>query len=340
VATERSIQEHLWAIVLAGGEGERLRPLTQKWLGCHCPKQYCTFVGSRSMLQHTLDRTYEIVPPDRVLTVVSCDHMKWLEASTTMGISGPVIRQPANLDTGPGVFLPVTYILAADPSATVLIFPSDHFIFPRGRFLSHVTQLVALANRYTEQIVVIGAKPDRAETDYGWIEPGQACAPVAADDLEKASRWVTGFWEKPSADEAQAFLEMGYLWNTMIMAAAVKTLWRFGNRYLPEMMSRFELLLSALEDASTGSSREDHTQAVLSEIYRGLRPQNFSRGLLQRAAEHTVVAAMDDVDWDDWGRPVRIVESLARIGRRPAFSIDYLAKGDETDVQNKAFANA
>ena len=59
-----------WAIVLAGGEGERLRPQIKGWLGYHCPKQYCTFVGRRSMLQHTLDRAKQLVPADRIITVM------------------------------------------------------------------------------------------------------------------------------------------------------------------------------------------------------------------------------------------------------------------------------
>ena len=53
----------LWSVILAGGEGQRMRALIQRWLGSHKPKQYCTFVGNRSMFQHTLDRTDMLTPP-------------------------------------------------------------------------------------------------------------------------------------------------------------------------------------------------------------------------------------------------------------------------------------
>ena len=59
-----SEKDNLWSIVLAGGEGERLKPFVQKWLGRHKPKQYCTFIGTRSMFQHTLDRADQITDPN------------------------------------------------------------------------------------------------------------------------------------------------------------------------------------------------------------------------------------------------------------------------------------
>src|SRR6185295_10518614 len=73
---------NLWSIVLAGGEGERLRPLLQQWLGHHRPKQYCTFVGTRSMLQHTLDRLAPLSGPENRITVVMRSHLA--EASTQL----------------------------------------------------------------------------------------------------------------------------------------------------------------------------------------------------------------------------------------------------------------
>jgi hypothetical protein len=68
------LDRNVWTIVLAGGEGERLRPLITRWLGVHRPKQYCTFVGSRSMLRHTLDRAERLTGVERTLVVVARQH--------------------------------------------------------------------------------------------------------------------------------------------------------------------------------------------------------------------------------------------------------------------------
>jgi len=128
-------------------------------------------------------------------------------------------------------------------------------------------------------------------------------------------------------------MEMGCLWNTMIMAVKVKTLWQLGKQYFPEMMRHFEVLRSALLNDSDG----ERSEAALFDIYAKLTPQNFSRGLLQRAVAQTVVMPMDDVEWDDWGRPERIIDSLARIGRRPTFSPEIL---NRRGARTTTFANA
>lgn len=69
-----SLTGRLWSVILAGGEGERMRSLIEQWLGSHKPKQYCTFVGTRSMLQHTVDRAASLTPPIRTVAVVAREH--------------------------------------------------------------------------------------------------------------------------------------------------------------------------------------------------------------------------------------------------------------------------
>ncbi|HUG44848.1 MAG TPA: sugar phosphate nucleotidyltransferase, partial [Acidobacteriota bacterium] len=99
-----------WAIVLAGGEGKRLRPLIEDLFGAPIPKQYCTFCGTRSMLQHTVDRAAKIVDPNRILTVVGNGHRRFL----TEEMPGRLIEQPAPRETAPGVFLPASYAMSQD----------------------------------------------------------------------------------------------------------------------------------------------------------------------------------------------------------------------------------
>jgi mannose-1-phosphate guanylyltransferase len=90
----------VWSLVLAGGNGERLGPLVQRWLGRHKPKQYCTFIGSRSMLQHTLDRSDRIIPAEQRVTIIARDHAEEAHPHLLSRTPGQVVLQPANRDTG------------------------------------------------------------------------------------------------------------------------------------------------------------------------------------------------------------------------------------------------
>lgn len=296
-----------WSIVLAGGRGERLASFTERWLGRPVPKQYCAFVGGRSMLQHTLDRASRISSTEDIVTVVAREHAGYWRSQVGGGLASGVVTQPVNRDTAAGIFLPLARVRAMDPRATVAIFPSDHFIYPETRFVAAVETALRAAEELRERLVLLGVRPDGPEPDYGWIFRGRELI-----DLEgRGVHAVRSFLEKPSAEDARAAREQGALWNTMIMAARVETLWRLGWRYLPQIMFRFESYVEAI-----GTKVED---AALTSIYADMPNRNFSSDLLQRARSEVAAIELEGVVWSDWGRAERIVETLARLGKRPAW---------------------
>ncbi|RPH78882.1 MAG: hypothetical protein EHM80_09190 [Nitrospiraceae bacterium] len=301
--------DQLWSIILAGGEGTRLRALVHRWLGRPKPKQYCAFVGTRSMFQHTLDRASRLTPPARMVTVVAHHHRHDALAQLDGRGDSTVLFQPANRDTAAGVFLPLTYIRARAPQATVVLFPSDHFVYPEDRFLEAVRRAVRIAESRPDRVVMLGVAPDRLELDYGWIQPGQPLA----DPPEEPAQAVRSFLEKPRAAQADAALRTGALWNTLVLAANVERLWALGRQCLPDMMPRFEQLSQAIGGPAEGRA--------LDAIYRDMPTKNFSSDLLQRVPEQLAVVELTGVLWSDWGKPEGITETLRRIDRRPAFPL-------------------
>ncbi len=310
-----------WAIVLSGGEGERLRAMTERWLGTHRPKQYCTFVGSRTMLEHTLDRAVQLVGADRVVTVIGRGHRAFVDEST---MPGKVIEQPVNLDTAPGILLGMAYVEAHEPGATTVIFPSDHFISPEERFIQHVDRAALLAERLTDRLILLGAYPDRPETEFGWIEPGDGADSWSWSSRQMAHE-VVSFREKPTSMDAIDCFARGFLWNTMIMAARLPLLRTLTQAYLPHLASRFEKIRRFWATASpTAPSFIEREALTLIEAYQGLPRANFSHSILQRCPQATVVLPMGDVEWSDWGKPERIGETLQRLSKTAAVPLEYL----------------
>jgi mannose-1-phosphate guanylyltransferase len=307
----RAERSGLWSIVLAGGEGQRVRPLVERWLKRHQPKQYCAFMGRRSMLEHTLERADIMVAPEKHRIVINRAHADYALPQLSDRPDSSIIMQPANRDTAAGVFLPLTYIRAVDPTATVLLFPSDHFVYPAVQFVEAVSTAVEAA-RATGRLVLLGAQPDAPEPEYGWIFPATTLGRFGGRPV----RSVRSFVEKPSSELAARAFENGGLWNTLVAAVKLETLWALGRREMPDLVAGFEWF-----GAEIGGQREHD---ALEALYRTVPARNFSSDLLAHAAGETAVLELEGVIWSDWGKPERIVETARRMGRSPAFPLECL----------------
>jgi mannose-1-phosphate guanylyltransferase len=297
----------VWTVVLAGGDGERLRPLTERWLGRHVPKQYCTFVGTRSMLEHTLDRALQLSVPERVVTVVARSHAGLGIRPHPALTGGTVVMQPENRDTAPGVFLALSCVRAADPEASVVILPSDHFVHPEDVFVTQIRDALDISMTCS-RLVVLGVKPHGLELEYGWIQPGD---PVAGDGHRRVHA-VEAFVEKPTAAVAERIRGRGALWNTMVAASSLRRLWDLGRRHVPDIVRAFHRFTAFI-----GTRQEPE---VLNDMYRTMPRRNFSADFLQHLGDELAVAEVNGVTWSDWGSAERIVETIRRLGKRPAFA--------------------
>ncbi len=302
-----------YGVVLAGGAGDRLRPVSDPWGSERPPKQFCTFTGTRSLLQHTLDRVKTVVPQNNVFTVINNGQERFLAESLSCAPPGRILTQPVDRGTAAAVLLPLTAIFERDPDAAVMIFPCDHFVYPEGRFLEYVVAAYRLCRRFRQSLVVLGASPTGPETDYGWIVTEDQVANGTSPLLQ-----VGRFIERPSPDEAKRMLRLGGFWSTMVVAARARTLWDLGWKVLPDVMRHFDTLRGVLHAIRTGLVDRDQEQLAVDQLYQRIGATSFSRDFLQRAPESTLVFPMHDVQWSDWGRAKRVVASLRQLGLRAA----------------------
>jgi mannose-1-phosphate guanylyltransferase len=296
-----------WAIVLAGGEGTRLRSLTREVCGDERPKQYASLVGADSLLAQTLKRTQPLVPPERTVVVSQERHVPWLAGEIRPDCRQKVLLQPENRDTAAGVLLPVYWIASQDPDATVAVFPSDHFVLEDGAFRAHVAEVVTFVERHPDRIVLLGARATEADPEYGWIEPGDAVGSTPAGPISTVAR----FREKPAPRAAAACLARGWLWNTFVFVARARTLMSVADVLLPELHRSLTAAASFF-----GTPRE---RWAIRQAYANLPRHNFSVRVLQAGLPFLAVSTLPSLTWSDLGTPQRLFALLRALKMAPAW---------------------
>jgi mannose-1-phosphate guanylyltransferase len=286
----------LWVVVLAGGDGTRLAPLTRMLYGRPVPKQFATLVGDCSLLQQTLLRARALAPWGRILVVVNERHSDVARRQCDAVGRPRLVVQPENLGTAPGLLLALAHLRAAHATGRILVMPSDHFVRRPETFVGWLGDLTTADDGAGEGILLVGARPDGPQTDYGWIVPG---APLTSEP--PPVHQVVRFVEKPHHDLACTLMRDGGVWNTFILLGDADAFWTAIARYLPHHVTRFADLARAV--GSPGIS------AALRTTYRQLPPASLSVEVLERARRLRVAVA-PPCGWSDWGTPDRVVESL------------------------------
>jgi len=304
----------MWAVVLAGGEGCRLKPLVRRLFGDDRPKQYVPLLGPTSLLRATLGRVGRLVPVERTLVVSQYDHSRYLDRELDDFAAPHVLLQPENRGTGTAVLFAAHAIRRLDPDAVVAVFPSDHYIREEDTFLAHVSEVTAFVERHPERLILLGARPTAPEPEYGWVRPG---APLGETSDGPICR-VQGFLEKPEPESAQRCMSSGWLWNTFAFVTSLATLLDAGHEYLPDVDDRLNLI------AAFSGSR--HESWAVRQAYSLIPSRDFSRGVLERCPSWLGVSRLPDLMWSDLGTPRRVVGVASRLPVRPT----WLAPGRRT----------
>jgi mannose-1-phosphate guanylyltransferase len=304
----------LWAVVLAGGEGTRLRPLVRHLCGDERPKQFSPLLGARTLLRQTLDRVGLLIPPERTVVVTLQAHARYLERELGEKLPRPhVLSQPESRGTAAGILLAAQWVETRDPGATLVCFPSDHLVLEEAAFMEHVGELAAFVDREPRPIVLLGAPPSQPETEYGWIEPGEPVGWTGQGPVHAIQR----FREKPSKEAAEALLRRGSLWNTFVFAARAAVLLSAGRECAPALYDR----LAALRAFAGG----EHERWAVRQAYALAPTVDFSRSILEACPQMLAVSKLPGLTWCDLGSPERVVTMLTRLGVSTPWLATYTA---------------
>jgi mannose-1-phosphate guanylyltransferase len=283
-----------WAIVLAAGEGQRLRKLTTDRCGRSTPKQFCSLDGGPSLLEHALERARSVADAERIVTIVAAEQREHWEATLECLPAENVIVQPANRGTAAGVLLPLLAVLKRDPDAHIAILPSDQYADDERTLRGALVRALDFVYDDAEIVTLLGITPDADVSDYGWILPAPGDGPL---------RRIWRFVEKPERPLATELLQRGALWNSFLLAAQGRALLALYKRRLPALLERLHAA-----DPKDGFS--------LRRLYDGLETSDFSRDLLQGSESRLRLVSTPPCGWTDLGTPQRVAECLR--ARTPA----------------------
>ena len=290
------------AIILAGGQGTRLRLLIKRILGHDAPKQFCRIVGDASMLERTRRRVALAIPPEQTLIVVTKTHQSFYAPLLAEVPAGWIVEQPRDRGTAAAVLYALLRSLKFTPTASIAIFPSDHCVTDDAAFMRHVDLAFDGVRARPDLLVLLGITPDGPEVDYCWIEMGERIAQYF--QLFRIKR----FWQKPSAKLATNLWHSGCLWNSFIMVGRISTILDLLIRALPELYTPFASIKSEIGAISEVEALE--------RVYIDMPSINLSEEVLARCPELLTVLPVNGVRWSNLGEPDRLIAVLRDAGLR------------------------
>jgi len=274
---------HAYAVVLAGGYGERFWPAST----AAKPKQLLSLLGDRTMLEMAVDRLEGLIPVERVLVLTSEDLVAPTQAATPGLPEGNVIGEPMRRDTAAAVALAAAVVKARDPEGVFCIVTADHVMGELDLFRSTLASGLELAAA-EDVLITIGITPRHPATGYGYIRAVDTFGP--SGDIE--FRTVDRFVEKPDRPTAQGYVDSGeFWWNSGMFIWSVAAVQGAFAAHRPE--------LSAFIDALVPSVDGPDFAAALSAGFEPLEKISIDYALMERA--DNIVMAVGTFAWDDVG---------------------------------------
>jgi mannose-1-phosphate guanylyltransferase len=224
---------NFYPVILAGGRGTRFWPLSRKKRA----KQLLALDGKQTMIQQTVARLLPLAPPKRFWIITNDDLRLAISKQLPALPKAQVLAEPAGRNTAPAIGLAAFLLLRENPDAVIGMFPSDHVIADEKNYRKTLQRGIEIAAA-GENIVVLGIRPNRPETGYGYIEAGST--------FESEALRVRRFTEKPDAQRAAEFVQAGnYFWNSGMFLWSARTLTTALREHLPKTALLLEEIAAA-----------------------------------------------------------------------------------------------
>ena len=271
-------------VIMAGGIGSRFWPMSSESV----PKQFLDVLGvGRSLLQMTVDRFLGICEMDNIWIVTSKAFREQVQQQLPDLPAHNILLEPCRRNTAPCIAYVSWVIKSVDPSANIVVSPSDHYITDVPRFREAVQQCLDFTAQ-SDAIVTLGMQPDHPETGYGYIEADLSYATLTNQNIFR----VDSFKEKPTLEVAKEYIrKSNYFWNSGIFIWNVATIVNAFRVYQPQMAAIFENLREQY--------RTEREQQLIDEVFPTCENISVDYAIMEHADEIYVYPA--EFGWSDLG---------------------------------------
>jgi len=277
------IKNHVYALIMAGGGGERFWPKSRQAY----PKQLHRIVGARTMIQETVDRISQLVPRERIIVITNRVQAPLIRKQLGGVTASAIVAEPLGRDTAACIALGAAIVMEKDRDGVMVVLPADHVIKNRKKLVANLRDACQVAWEHN-CLVTLGIKPTSAATGYGYIRKGKGLDYGLKTTFAK----VAAFTEKPDGATAKRYLRSGrYFWNSGMFVWRAAVIADALRKQMPGLHRGYERIRKAV--ASPGMDR------VVRSVYAGLEKVSIDYGVMEKAANAVVATA--DFDWDDVG---------------------------------------
>ena len=274
---------HTYAVIMAGGGGTRLWPLSRR----ETPKQALKLLGEKTLFQTTIERLEGFFPLERILVVTIAEQVKLLKSQVPDLPEENFIIEKAPRGTASVAGLAATILHQRDPESVMALFPADHFI--RNRDLFYHLLATAVKTAQNNYLVTLGITPTFPATGYGYIQRGEKLLENSAYPVYKVKR----FKEKPDKKEAyEMSVRGGYSWNSGMFIWKTETILAEIARQMPKLKAVLDEISVALLDPKLAS--------LVDALWLALDSETIDYGIMENAKKVAVLPA-SGLDWSDVG---------------------------------------
>lgn len=258
------------AVIMAGGAGVRLWPLSRK----NRPKQLLKLFGGTSLLRQSYERVAAMFGPECIHVITRQSYLPFVVEELPELPAANLLGEPVGRDTANAVGLAAAVLQARDADAVIGIFTADHIITPMDRFCDAVELAYQTAEDHPDALVTMGIRPTRPDTNYGYVRRGKRLAEGVYE--------VKKFTEKPNAAKALKYYSSGdYYWNSGMFAWRASTVLEQLEKHLPQSYGAIQEIAAAWNT--------DARQQKLESLYPSLMKISIDFAVMERADRVEVV---------------------------------------------------